>query len=124
MKTGKFFYILSMATGLIVTSLFLLIFGPKLIGSMIKGDLWEIPSALIHWHDDPTGFFFSYLIGYSIIWWKPLWGSMIIITGCSFYFFFNLDTMATLMFIIPAMLVAVSYFFYWVSKGTRTLRNA
>jgi hypothetical protein len=118
MKSDKTYRSLSMLTGLIVTFLFLLIAGPKLIKSVIKSDPWQIPKTFMDWHDDPTAFFLTYFIGYAIIWWKPLWGSMIIITGCSLYFFFNLDTMATLMFIIPAMIVAVFYILYW--KDIRT----
>ena len=123
MKSHKTYRSLSMVTGLIVTSLFLLIAGPKLITSVVKSDPWQILKTFMDWHDDPTAFFLTYFIGYAIIWWKPLWGSIVILMGCFLYFFFNLDTMSTLMFIIPAMLVAVFYILFWVSKTTKRTLN-
>jgi len=88
MKIQKFFKYLSMVFGIIVSSLLLLIFGVLTLEKLIEEGpkyLIEISKALGDWNDDPTGFVFTYFIGYAVIWWKPLWGSIIILFVSIFY---------------------------------------
>lgn len=66
----------SMAIGLFVTSLMLIAFGPKIIGEFVEqGTSYfaEVLGSFTNWYDDPTAFFFTYLIGYAIILWRPFW---------------------------------------------------
>jgi hypothetical protein len=123
MKSNRGFSFVAMIIGIIVTSLMLLIFGGTLIGDIIEkgpGEFKKIASALVHWDDDPTGFFFAYLIGYAIVWWKPLWGAIIIIAGSLISFVININNMGFLIFAIPTFLVG---FFYLISWNDTRKRN-
>jgi hypothetical protein len=76
-----------MAWGLVYTSFLLLAVGLKLIITIFKNYakfLTDIKDSFSTW-DDPTAFFITYLVGYAIIWWKPFWGSIIIIAGSILY---------------------------------------
>jgi hypothetical protein len=106
--------------GLIVTILLLLAFVPKFVGEIeVQGVsfLSEIPKAFINWYDDPTAFFISYFIGYIIIWWNPLLGSIIIVIGDILFFAFNNQNMGTFIFIIPTFIVASLYFISWINQN-------
>jgi hypothetical protein len=102
--------------GIIITSLMLLIFGSALILALFKnwpGELKEILQALVKWYDDPTGFFFTYLTGYIVLWWKPLLGSVIIILGSILVFLINIDNPGFLIFAVPTFLVGFFYLESW-----------
>jgi len=102
--------------GIIITSLMLLIFGSALILSLIEnwpGEFKEILQALVKWYDDPTGFFFTFLIGYIVIWWKPLYGSLIIMLGSILIFVINIDNPGFLIFAVPTFLVGFFYLEPW-----------
>ena len=108
--------------GFIVTMFMLIAFGTKIIGE-IEGQgisfLSEIPIAFINWYDDPTAFFITYLIGYTVIWWNPLLGSIIIVIGDILFFLFNNQNMGTFIFIIPTFIVASLYFISWMMEQLR-----
>jgi len=94
----------------------LLIFGSALILSLIEnwpGEFKEILQALVKWYDDPTGFFFTFLIGYIVIWWKPLYGSLIIMLGSILIFVINIDNPGFLIFAVPTFLVGFFYLEPW-----------
>jgi hypothetical protein len=113
--------------GIVVTLFFCLIFGTKLISLLIEngiGELKEIAKALIHWYDDPTAFFFSYIIGYAIVWWKPLWGSIIIIAGSLLVFIINFDNMGFLIFALLAFTVGFLYIMSWYDIRKRNKIHA
>ena len=116
MKTNKIYKYLAVIYGIIITLFMLLAFTPKVF-EQIKEEgvkyVSELPKAFANWYDDPTAFFFTYFIGYIIIWWRPLWGSIIILLGAVLFFVFNLQNMGTLIFIIPTVLVAAFYILYW-----------
>ena len=101
-----------MVYGIIVTLLFSLVFLPKLVEQIGKKGIVrvinEIGESFVKW-DDPTAFFFTYIIGYIIIWWKPLWGSLIIIIGCLLFLFTHIDNTWNLIFFIPTFLVGFLY---------------
>jgi len=105
--------------GIIITSLMLLIFGSALILELLKNwpeELQEILKALVKWYDDPTGFFFTYLIGYLVIWWKQLYGSLIIMLGSFLVFLINIDNPGFLIFAVPTFLVGFFYIESWYNK--------
>ncbi len=80
-------HLLSIVWGLIFTSFMLLVLGIKIIISLIEDGsqfLREIPGSFSTW-DDPVPYFITYMIGYALVWWKPLWGSIIIILASICY---------------------------------------
>ena len=108
--------IASKVVGIIVTLFMLLAFGPKFIESVNNEGvkyLLEIPRAFVNWYDNPIAFFITYFIGYAIIWWKPLWGSLLILIGCALFFAFNSQNMGTFIFTIPTGIVAILYILHW-----------
>ena len=112
--------------GIIITSLMLLIFGSTLIFSLIEnwpGEFKEILQALVKWYDDPTGFFFTYLIGYIVIWLKPLYGSLIIMPGSILVFIINIGNPGFLIFAVPTFLVGFFYIesWYMIRKKIKTV---
>jgi hypothetical protein len=112
--------------GIIITSLMLLIFGSTLIFSLIEnwpGEFKEILQALVKWYDDPTGFFFTYLIGYIVIWLKPLYGSLIIMMGSILVFVINIGNPGFLIFAVPTFLVGFFYIesWYMIRKKIKTV---
>jgi hypothetical protein len=119
MKSNRGFSFVAKIYGIIVTSLMLLIFGIQLIGDLIEkgtGGMKEIATALVHWNDDPTGFFFIYIIGYAIIWWKPLLGAAIIMTGSIISSVININNLGFLIFTVPTFVVGFFYLISWYDK--------
>ncbi len=118
MKSQKALYYISMIYGIIVTSLMLLVIGTKIIGEISeKGIITvikEIGVQFIRW-DDPSAFFVMYIVGYIIVWWKPLWGSVVIITGSLVFFLTNFISV-NLIFVLPTLLVGLFYIIYWNIK--------
>ena len=113
MKRKGLFYV-SMIFGIIVTLFMLVAFGPKFLESLKEDGLvylLEVPKAFADWYDNPIAFFFTYFIGYAIIWWKALWGSVIIIIGDILFLIFNIQNMGTFIFIIPKY-IAYTYIGY------------
>lgn len=124
MKTKKIFKYGSLVYGILLTFLMLLVFGSKITGKIIKEGLnyvIEIPRAFARW-DDPTAFFITYIIGYVIIWWKPIWGSIIIISGSIFYVIISgID--GPLIFAAPTFLVGLLYLVYCFFAGKNNVNN-
>ena len=116
MKIKVFLKYWSMIFGLFITSLLLLVFVPKIIGKIIEegpSRLFEIPESFTDLWSDPTAFLLIYLIGYSISWWKPLWGSIIVIIVSVFYVPAS-GCLGSLIFAIPTFLVGLFYLLYWI----------
>jgi len=101
--------------GIVITAIILVIFVPKLIIETIeKGGSFfkELPVAFLHWENEPTGYIFAYLIGYAIIWWKPLWGAIIVMLVSIVYVAWaGFD--GPPIFAIPTFLVGLLYFQSW-----------
>jgi hypothetical protein len=118
MKSKKSLYYVSLIYGVIVTLLMLLVIGARIIEEIAdKGFvivMKEIGVQFIEW-DDPSSFFVMYIIGYAIIWWKPLWGSVIIIIGSLVFFITNINPW-NLIFVLPTLLVGILYILYWSIK--------
>lgn len=110
--------------GIIVTAFFLLAFGPKLIGLIIENGMdgaKQIGSELINWYDTPTGFFFTYFIGYIAIWRNKLYGALIILIACLLVTLINIDNPRWVIFTLPAAAVGILYLILW--NRTRRLKN-
>lgn len=112
MKPYKPFFTIVRIYGIIITTLMILIFGGSIVNDLIDkgaGEFGTLLKGSLHWYDDPTGFFFTYLVGYALVWWKPLWGGLIIIAGSLAVSIVNIDSTAFIIFSLPAMLVGVLY---------------
>lgn len=127
MKTGKKFSFVPEILGIIVTAIMVLTLGVKLIIEIIEDGeeaLREIYNALFHWRDDPTAFFIFYIIGYIIVWWRPLWGSFLIIIASLLVALVNLNNIGFVIFAIPTLLVGFFYFESWnIARKSGKLRN-
>jgi hypothetical protein len=122
MKTKRGFSFIVIIYGIIVTFLMVFIFGSYIIGDIIKGGigaLKEIPHALVQWHDNPTGFFFTYLLGYGFVWWKRLAGALIIMAGSLLWTIINIDNTGNLIFTLPTFAVGFFYLISWLLKERR-----
>jgi len=98
--------------GIVVTLFFALSFIPKLVLEFVEKGLpylGDIARSFVNWYDDPTAFILSYFVGYILLWWKALPGSVLIILACILSVVFNLDNMGFLIFALPALAVAVLY---------------
>lgn len=118
MKPDQSFYSVTKIYGIVLTALMLLIFGGTIIQQLIEkgiGELGKYPGACLHWYDDPTGFFFTYLIGYALVWWKPLLGGIIIVAGGILEIIINIDNTGFLIFAAPTLLVGVFYILIFFS---------
>ena len=114
MKKRSKLHLLSQIWGIVFTSLILLTIGVHMIIGIEEDSrkfFNELTGAFSSW-ENPIVYFFIYIIGYVVIWWKPLWGSIIIITGSIFYV-----TMAGIdgppIFAAPGFLVGVLYLINW-----------
>ena len=114
MKTRSKLPLLSKVWGIIFTLFMLLAIGSKMIIGIIENGRQffnELPESFSN-PLDPTLYFFTYIIGYAVIWWKPLWGSIIIITASIFYV-----TVAGVdgppIFAAPGFLVGALYLINW-----------
>jgi hypothetical protein len=119
MKSKRGFSLFTMIYGIVVTLLMVLIFGGQLIGDITEkgtGELKEIVRALVHWYDNPTGFFFTYLLGYAIVWWKRLAGALIIMAGSLLWTIINIDNPGNLIFTLPTFAVGFFYLISWLYK--------
>ena len=106
--------LISIIWGLIFTSFMLLAVGSKLIITIIDNFsefLTETQESFCTWYN-PTAYFITYLVGYAIIWWKPLWGSIIIIISSIFYIMIG-GTDGPPIFAAPGFLVGALYLTNW-----------
>ena len=118
MKKEKILSLVSRIYGILITIYLLGLFGPKLIGSIDQINI----ARIFNWDDNPTGFILTYTLGYIIIWWKPLWGSLIIFAGAALFFIFNSsNVMFSEMFLIPTVLVSVLYLWNWYHTNKKQI---
>ncbi len=116
MKRKSSFKIPALIVGIIVSLFFALAYLPKLIGDFFEfgtGYLKEILQSYVYW-SDPNAFFITYFIGYTLLWWKPLWGSIIIMAVSVFYIIIaGVD--GPPIFAIPALITGLLYLLHWNS---------
>jgi hypothetical protein len=110
---GKAF-LLAKIWGIIVTSFMLLAIGSKIIISVTE-DIREYINELSEAFSnplDPTLYFFIYITGYIILWWKPIIGSIMIIIA-SIYYVSVAGFGGPPIFAAPGFLVGVLYLGAW-----------
>ncbi len=108
----KDFFSVKVIVGIVVTLFFVLSFVPKLVIEFVEQGLLyfrEIAGSFVNWYDNPTAFILIYFLAYSLLWWKPLSGSVLIILACILSIAFNLDNMGFLILVLPALAVALLY---------------
>lgn len=120
MKKVKILSLVSKTYGILITILMLFAFAPKLFGS--TDSIGKIPEHLFNLNDEPTGFFFIYILGYIFVWWKPLLGSIIIMLGSLLFLIFNLNnTSFLIIFLLPTFIVAILYIWHWaITRSKQT----
>ena len=122
MVPDKSFFRIARIYGIVITALMLLVFGGKIIGEFVEkgiGELSNLARDAFHWYDNPTGFFFTYVAGYILVWWRPLWGALIIIAGSIFVTVVNIDNHGFLIFALPTIMVGVFYLLIWYYRRKR-----
>jgi hypothetical protein len=98
--------------GIVITLFMLSTFGLVMVGEFVEEEgtaFKELGTAFFNWYDDPTAYFLTYVIGYILICWKPIWGSLIIIAASFFSLVINLDNSGFMLFAIPTSLVGFLY---------------
>lgn len=89
----------------------LLLYGSHLVGAIVEKG-WKQAAVLrssLQWYDDPTGYFLVYLLGYALIWVRPLWGSFIILAASVAVMAINYDNEGFLIQGSITLLLAVLY---------------
>ena len=120
LKTNSKLHLIILIWGIIFTSLLILTVGSKIvIGFVEDGRLYfnELKESISN-PVDPITFFFIYLIGYIIIWWKPLWGSVIIIF-VSIYYVAVAGFDGPPIFAVPGFLVGTLYLINWFVENKK-----
>ena len=108
----KEFFSAKVIVGIVVTLFFLLSFVSKLVIEFVEQGwpyLREVAGSFVNWHDNPSAFIIIYFLGYILLWWRPLPGSVLIILACILSIAFNLDNMGFLILVLPALAVALLY---------------
>jgi hypothetical protein len=116
MAPYRSFFIIARIYGMVITALMLLIFGGKIIGEFVEKGIGEfrfLARDAFHWYDNPTGFFFTYVAGYILVWWRPLWGALFIIGGSILVTVVNIDNRGFLIFALPTIMVGIFYLLTW-----------
>ena len=102
--------------GIIVSAFFLIAIGPKIIVLITengKEAIKQLGGELIDWYDTPTGFFFTYFIGYIVIWRNKLIGAIIILLACLLVTLINIDNYGWVIFTFPAAVVGILHLIHW-----------
>ena len=90
----------------------LLIFGGKILGSVMEKGLDELirfSQALLDWYDNPIGFFTFYIVGYILLWKNVKLGSIVILATSILSTLINFDNLGWLIFTLPTALVGISH---------------
>ena len=114
----------SMVFGIVFSAFMFLTIGLKFIVSIFEkgtGSLSMTPETFVTW-DDPGPYFLIYIIGYALIWWRPFWGS-IIIMAASIYYVIIAGVHGPPIFAVPEFLVGALYMAYWLNEGKKTFEN-
>ena len=69
------------------------------------------PETFVTW-DDPGPYFFTYIIGYAVVFWKPLWGS-IIIMAVNIYYVMIAGVNGPPLFAAPGFLAGALFLANW-----------
>jgi len=114
MKSISKLNLFSRIWGILVTLFMLLSVGSYIVVGIIEDSrkFFNQLSESFSNKADPTLYFFCYIIGYLVIWWKPLWGSIIIITA-SIYYVIVAGLQGPPIFAIPGFIVGALYLINW-----------
>ena len=114
MKSISKLNLFSRIWGILVTLFMLLSVGSYIVVGIIEDSrkFFNQLSESFSNKADPTLYFFCYIIGYLVIWWKPLWGSIIIITA-SIYYVIVAGLQGPPIFAIPGFIVGALYLVNW-----------
>lgn len=116
--------LISLIWGIIFTLFVLLSVGPKVVITVLDDPAElgsQVRESFTTWFD-PLAFCITYLIGYGIIWWKPLWGSIIILFVSVFYLIMGgLD--GPPIFAVPGLLVGILYLIGWFEMKKQKQRS-
>ena len=118
-------HLLSIVWGILFSVFIFLTLGIKVIGGFFDDGpgttklSWE---SFVTW-DDPGPYFITYAIGYLIVLWKPLWGS-IIIMAASIYIVILQGFDGPPIFAVPGFLVGALYFTYWFVERRKPISTA
>lgn len=113
-------HLLSIIWGVMFSALLFLVIGGKIIAGFFNnghGTLKVNLESFFTW-DDPGPYFIIYLIGYAVIWWKPLWGSLIIMAA-SIYYVIIAGVDGPPYFAAPGFIVGALYMAYWLFEGRK-----
>ena len=113
-------HLLAIIWGIIVSAFMFLAVGLQIIFGFFEdgpGTMKVSLESFIKW-DDPGPYFIFYIIGYAVIWWKSIWGSLIImVASICFVIIAGFDWPP--IFAIPGFLVGVLYMVYWLFEGRK-----
>jgi hypothetical protein len=125
MKTKSKLTPIAKIWGIVFTGFMLMSVGSKIIVQIFE-DFSEFVSETVdsfyYWYN-PTAYFIIYLIGYAIIWWKPILGSIIVIISSIFYMIMG-GINGPPIFAVPGLLVGTLYLADWYflsNKNTYSL---
>lgn len=107
-------HLLSIVWGIMVSAFLFLVIGGKIIAGFFgdgHGTMKVSLESFVTW-DDPGPYFLIYITGYAFIWWKPLWGS-IIIMAASVYYVIIAGVDGPPIFAAPGFIVGALYMAYW-----------
>lgn len=119
MKLKNIFFLTSKVYGIIVSAILLLIIALEIGGlttEKVLDGAREVGHHLVNWYDNPTGFFITYFLGYGIVWWRTLLGSLIVIVASILATLVNWDNPGWFIFTLPIFLVGLLYGIYWHLK--------
>lgn len=110
-------HLITVIWGIIFTSFILLAVGSKILAGIFEDSSQYLNTLQESFTDPvaPTLYFFTYLAGYLIIWWRPLWGSIIIIL-MSIYYVTVAGFDGPPIFAAPGFLVGALYLADWFVK--------
>jgi hypothetical protein len=119
-KTKSALQLIAMIWGIIFTLFILFAVVPKIVMTAMEdpSKLWaELGESFTTWFD-PMAFSISYLFGYILIWWKPLWGAILIILVSIFYVVMG-GFGGPPIFAVPGLMVGVLYLLSWYEKDKK-----
>ena len=109
--------------GIVITALIILAVAIDLIREHKEGSehfVNYLTNMFIRFYSykNPPALYMIYLVGYAIVWWKSLWGSIIIITVSIIGYIFSEYGDVRFSYIL-IFVVGLLYFLYWHDKRKR-----
>ena len=123
MKSINSFLFWTRIVGIIITALFAYAVAIDLIREHRAGSehlFSYLTNMFIRFdsYKNPPALYLIYLVGYAIVWWKSLWGSIIIITVSIIGYIFSEYGDVRFSYLL-IFVVGLLYFLYWYDKRKR-----